>query len=122
MDALAGIEMLCSAFLGSMSPFTGLGLSIEGGPEYRYAMAIAGTFMLVWTFLLIWADRKPIERRGLLAILIPVLIGIQMSELLGVSLGVLNLFNFILNSILRTILLIFIIFSYIYSKHHEKTI
>lgn len=122
MDALAGIEMLCSAFLGNISPFTGLGLTVEGGSEYRYAMAIAGTFMIVWTLLLLWADRKPIERRGLLVILIPVLLGIQLSEILGFSLGILNLFNLILNSVLRIILLIFIILSYLYSKHIEKSI
>lgn len=122
MDALAGIEMLCSAFLGNISPFTGLGLTVEGGSEYRYAMAIAGTFMIVWTLLFLWADRKPIERRGLLVILIPVLLGIQLSEILGFSLGILNLFNLILNSVLRIILLIFIILSYLYSKHIEKSI
>lgn len=122
MDALAGIEMLCSALLGNMSPFTGLGLTLEGGSEYRYAMAIAGTFMIVWTFILLWADRKPIERRDILVILVPVIIGIQLSEFLGVSLGILSLHNFIINSILRINLLIFVIFSYLYSIYHVKSI
>ena len=122
MDALAGIEMLCSAFLGNLSPFTGLGLTIEGDNEYKYAMAIAGMFMITWTALLIWADQKPIERKGLLVILIPVILGIQISECLGYSFGLLILFNLLINTVLRSILLIFIIFSLLYSKKHEKTI
>ena len=34
------------------------------GADYRYAMGMGASLMLGWTALLIWADRKPIERRG----------------------------------------------------------
>lgn len=34
--------------------------------EVRLIMAIGGTLMAAWTLLLIWAVRKPIERRGVI--------------------------------------------------------
>jgi hypothetical protein len=69
-DALVIVPMMfpqaASALLGipSFSP----------GPDYRYAMALGSSLMAGWTVLLIWADRKPVERRGILLItLFPVL-------------------------------------------------
>ena len=42
--------------------------------------------MFGWSCLLIWADRKPVERRGVLLITIfPVLLGLAMSGLFAVE-------------------------------------
>ena len=115
-DALLGIEMFFSAFLGSNSPFTGFGMTINGGPEYRYAITIAATFMLVWAILLLWADRKPLERKDILLILIPVILGLRISIFLGYYFGILNIERVIFDTIMSMILLILVIFSYIYSR------
>ena len=40
------------------------------GNEYRYAMYIAASLMFGWVGLLIWADRRPLERRGVLLLTI----------------------------------------------------
>jgi hypothetical protein len=82
-DALLAIEMFCSTFMGNQSPFTGLGLTIKGGAEYQYAMCLAATFMLAWTFLLIWADRKPYERKDMILLTLPVVAGIQISTIMA---------------------------------------
>jgi hypothetical protein len=37
-----------------------------GEIEFRYAMGVAAALMLSWTALLIWGDRRPVERRGIL--------------------------------------------------------
>ena len=51
------------------------------GWDYRYAMAFGAALMAGWTVLLIWADRKPIERRGVLLITIcPVIVGLNLSR------------------------------------------
>jgi len=39
---------------------------IGTGSEYRYALGLAAALMFGWTLLLIWADRKPMERKGIL--------------------------------------------------------
>jgi len=56
--------MLDQAILARPSPLT------HYLPEvpYRYAMGLAGSLMLGWTILLLWADRRPAERRGVLMI------------------------------------------------------
>ncbi len=58
------------------------------GNDYRYAMQVAASLMLGWVFLLIWADRKPIERSGVLLLtVIPVLSGLVFSGAYAVGSG-----------------------------------
>jgi hypothetical protein len=49
--------------------------------EYRYAMFVGAALMFGWTVLLLWADRKPIERRGVL----PLTVFAVMTGLVGAS-------------------------------------
>ncbi len=58
------------------------------GVDERYAMRLAASLMLGWTCLLIWADRKPIERRSVLLLTIfPVLVGLIISGVYAVTSG-----------------------------------
>ena len=40
--------------------------SRTGETEFRYSMGMAAALMFSWTILLVWGDRKPVERRGIL--------------------------------------------------------
>jgi len=54
--------------------------------DWYYASGRGASLMLGWSFLLLWADRKPVERRGVLLITIfPVLLGLAMSGLFAVQ-------------------------------------
>ncbi len=54
--------------------------------DYQYAMSIAAPLMLGWVFLLIWADRKPVERKGVLLLTIfPGLVGLILSGIYAVT-------------------------------------
>jgi len=88
-----------------------------GNPEFnpdiqvRLIMGIGGSLMTGWTFLLIWAVQKPIERR-IVALLtaFPVVFGIFIVTLLGYLAG--NTANIWI--LLKTIILFFtMITSYI---------
>jgi hypothetical protein len=61
-DAISATVMLLPTVGGSMYGI----LDFNPGYEYRYAMGLGASLMLGWTFLLIWADKKPVERRGVL--------------------------------------------------------
>ncbi|WP_433229674.1 hypothetical protein [Actinomadura formosensis] len=72
-DALALIPLLVPKAAEVM-------LGLDGfapGSDYRYAAGIAAALMAGWTVLLVWADRRPVERRGVLLLTVcPVLIGL----------------------------------------------
>jgi hypothetical protein len=55
-----------------------LGISrFAPGPDYRYATAVGTALMAGWTALLLWADREPLQRRGILLLTVcPVLMGL----------------------------------------------
>ncbi len=56
------------------------GLAIDGG--LRYALAFGAALMLGWMFLLLWADRKPVERRGVLLLTVfPVMVGLNIADI-----------------------------------------
>ena len=115
-DALLAIEMYFSAFLGNQSPFTGLGLTIQGGVEYQYSMCLAATFMLAWTFLLIWADRKPYERKNIILLtLIPVVVGIQISTILAYNFGLITYELMLGYTIQRIIFALYYLVCYIFA-------
>ena len=66
-DAIAALRMLFPQSADSV--------------EYRYALALGASVILGWAFLLIWADRKPVERKGVLLLtLFPVITGIILAE------------------------------------------
>ena len=50
-------------------------------PEFEYALAAGGPLLAGWTLLLLlWADRRPLERRGVLALTVMPVIGGRMGQ------------------------------------------
>jgi hypothetical protein len=82
-DGIVAAVMFAQAVLALPSPLT------RYVPEtpYRYAMGLAGSLMLGWTILLLWADRRPVERRGVLIITIVVILGLMGSSVIALSAG-----------------------------------
>jgi hypothetical protein len=57
-------------------------------PEFAYALRTGAPLMAGWTVLLLWADRKPMERRGILPITIaPVIAGLMANDAQAVRAG-----------------------------------
>jgi hypothetical protein len=82
-DGIVAAVMFAQAIFALPSPLT------RYLPEtpYRYAMGLAGSLMLGWTILLLWADRRPVERRGVLVITIVVILGLMGSSVFSLSAG-----------------------------------
>ncbi len=60
-----------------------------GKTEFRYPIELAASFMFGWALLLVWANRKPRERKGVLLITIfPVITGILISAVVSVISGI----------------------------------
>lgn len=75
-------------------PIAGQLFGIENfspGVDYRYATMVGASLMLGWTALLIWADRKPIERKTVLLLTaFPVVLGLAAAGLYAVAAGLIT--------------------------------
>ena len=103
--------------------FPSLGAKIYGieemafGGEFRYALAIGAALMLGWTFLLIWADRKPVERRGVLLLTIfPVKVGLDLANIYLFVYGYATVKGMLPSWILSFLLYVLFIYSYVNSR------
>ena len=79
LDGLTGIDMILSTFMPSAVaiPYTSTASS------FRFAMGWGAALMIGWTLLLLWGALKPIERRSvLLFTIIPVVLGLVITEIL----------------------------------------
>jgi hypothetical protein len=84
VDGFVAIAWLFPDFWASFSNFS----QHLPGIELSFAMWQGAALMFGWTALLIWADRKPVERKGILLITIfPVIFGLMLANILSVTLG-----------------------------------
>ncbi len=81
-------------------------------------MGLGASVVLGWAFLLIWADRKPVERKGVLLLtLFPVITGIIIAEMYAYFAGFMEL-----ESVLPTVvylLALSALFAFSYLKARE---
>ena len=78
--------------------FGKLFLSIENfNPiiEYKYAIGVAASLMIGWPILLIWANQKPLDRRGVIWIALLVMLGLFLTSLFGLKTGFIQLVGLI---------------------------
>ena len=102
--------------------FPALGASYFGvanfdpDPIFRYGLGAGAALMAGWTVLLLWADRRPVERRGVLLLtIIPVKVGLDLASLILPVYGVIPWEKWLLTKIDAVILYILFIFSYVHS-------
>ncbi len=90
------------------------------GNDYRYAMGVATSFVLGWVALLIWANRKPLERKGVLLLTIPVFVGNVISGIYAASSGLIKKTTMLPSWIMQIIIIVLFGFSYYYARKTVK--
>ena len=85
-DALALIPMLLPRVGTAMFG----GDSSRDTAQFRYAMNLAAALMVGWTALLFWGAAEPIERRGVLLIVVFPIIGIVSASVAAARRGVIQ--------------------------------
>jgi hypothetical protein len=92
------------------------------GAEYRYAMYVGASLMAGWTALLLWADRKPVERRGVILLtIIPVIAGLIAASLYTVASGLVTAGGILPILVLQVSLTAFFLGAYIHSRPHTPS-
>ena len=80
------------------------GFDVSSG-SYRFAMGYGASLMLGWTALLIWAYRRPVERRFVAALTVVVIYGLVLTEVLAVLSGHLEAWRMLPTWCLQALLL-----------------
>ena len=91
------------------------------GREYRYISYTGASLMLGWTVLLIWADRKPLERKDIIFItVVPVIIGIALAGIFGFFSGAFTFSGLLPTLIMQCNLTILFLYSYFFAIYQER--
>ena len=99
-DAAAGVAILIPSLMGET--------------ELRYPMGLAAALMFGWTALLVWADRKPVERKAVLLLTVfPVITGLLASGFHAGAVGILSWSKVIALSVFQVILIVLMLYSYV---------
>ena len=89
VDTLAAVGMTFPRLFGPTLRFR-RGFR-RNGPEFTYAMRTGAPLMIGWTALLLWAERSPLARRGVLPLTIfPVIAGLMANDANAVRRGELS--------------------------------
>jgi hypothetical protein len=71
MDFISVIQ-----FLYPESSMAALGIAGPVAPLTRFALMNAASLMAGWTLLLLWVNHRPVERRGVILLTVPIALGI----------------------------------------------
>ena len=83
VDFVAGLMML----IPSLFAFMNHPVNFHPANDFRFAMGRGAPLMFGWTVLLLWADRKPFERKEILPFTLLVVIGEVITQVWGIWVG-----------------------------------
>ncbi|MHA1967405.1 MAG: hypothetical protein ACW964_06355 [Candidatus Hodarchaeales archaeon] len=125
LDGLFALDMSYVALVGANSILTNIFTRNEllsGGLPYRYALGIAAGLMWGWTFLLLWADRRPVERKFVLPLTVfPVVIGLLGNNVFAVLNGLVEFERMLLKILTQCCLIIIFLFSYLNARELKNS-
>lgn len=98
-----------------------MGGTVVPDEAYVFAMRLGAGLMLAWTVLLIWADRKPLERADILPITMIVLLINVPAMLLALQAGLLPFSSLLPQLGMAVVLLFWYGGSYLQVLHLRKT-
>jgi len=118
VDAVAAVALLAPAD----SPIRQLAYPGSIGSQIAYTDGTRTAFplMLGWTLLLVWGLQKPIERRMILPLTLPVVLGFMAVELLDVSVGHASASGTLVTLLIQSALSVGIVVSYLAAGRSER--
>lgn len=114
-DALAAILMMMPKLF-----IANTGVNLPNSTGFSYGLLFGMPVMLGWTVILFWADRKPLERKGVLLCLIPALLAYIGVEIYAITTGINTFSNTFPIFLLQTIILVLSITSLTLASKHVK--
>jgi hypothetical protein len=115
IDAIALIPMLipgAAKLFWGFEDFSGM---------YYFAMGMGASLMLAWTLLLLWAYRKPVERRYIALFTDIIVLGIATVEIGSFSAGNIQFNKIVVSLVSQVVLLGLFSYSFIVSGKAQKS-
>jgi hypothetical protein len=113
VDGFVAVQLLLPGFWAS---FEGLS-AYTPSSTLNFALGTASALMFGWTVLLVWADRKPLERKGVLLLTtFPVIFGIILNDILSVTSGLRTVQSALIELIIGFGLAVLFAFSYLNAR------
>lgn len=103
----------------SLFAFMNQPVNFHPADEFRYAMGMGASLMFGWAALLIWADRKPLERKEILPITLLVVFGEALTQIWGVAVGFVPLSALVPTFIIQVVIALLFLFSYFNARRME---
>jgi len=117
---LDGLNVIPLAFPGLGGAMFGI-TDFSPTPELKYISYIGASFMLGWTILLIWADRKPLERKGVLIITVfPVVVGIALSGVFLIVSGAVSPYSLVPLFVIQVCIIALFLVSYFFARAKQR--
>jgi hypothetical protein len=117
IDGLAALPLLVPNLFAAINRLPDFHPSLAS----TYASGLAASLMLGWTVLLLWANRHPLERKGVLLITIaPVILGLVVTEVWAAWSGFLAWGALVPTWILQAALCALFAFSYLQASSGER--
>ena len=89
--------------------------------QHRMDMGVGASLMLSWAVLLLWADRRPLERKGVLLLTVfPALTCLAITGIAAVITGANTLRNMLPVFLMQSALAVFFLVSYIIARRSES--
>ncbi|HEX2994006.1 MAG TPA: hypothetical protein VHP14_04250 [Anaerolineales bacterium] len=88
-----------------------MNFNITPGRDFAFGLSYGAPLMIGWTILLFWADRKPVERKDILLLTLPIIIGYIVIEIFAISTGTISVGSALPLLAMQIGLFLFIIFS-----------
>ncbi len=108
VDFVAGLMML----IPSLFDFMNHPKNFHPANDFRYAMGMGAPLMLGWTFLLLWADRKPLERKEVLLVTLLVVVGEAITQVWGISVSFVPFGALVPTFVMQVLLTLLFLFAY----------
>jgi hypothetical protein len=91
--------------------------------QHRMDMGVGASLMLSWTALLLWADRRPLERKGVLLLTVfPAVTCLAITGIAAVITGANTLRNMLPVFLMQSALAALFLVSYIVARRSESVV
>ena len=117
-DAFFGVAMVYPPLLQAALQIPRMEVTVE----IRSALGMGAALMFGWTVLLLWANVKPFERRGVLLITVfPAITGLALTMLYGLITHYIPLGSAVSIWVFQAVLVSLFLFSYFHASPNEST-